>query len=196
MERQHQQYIDSLEEQEKQHQDSIEQLQQQFNDSMEQQQEYVIKLENTMKEKISTLEEGMIYIFLTCSRLCHAMFLHIEVYPFYSKMTIGCLFRWKRIFTVGRSVGRSGPLRDRSGPGRSVENVFLSKNSDLRDLNKTCACTTSAMKPSPTDLKREGYLASGVYDIRLVASNKIIKVYCDMTTDGGGWLVRWPHLLF
>ena len=114
MERQHQQYIDSMEEQEKQHEDSIEQLQQQFNDSMEQQQKYVIKLENTMKEKISTLEEGMIYIFLTGSRLFHAMFLHIEVYQFYSKMTIGCLFRWKRIFTVGRSVG---PVR--SGPGRS-----------------------------------------------------------------------------
>ena len=117
MERQHQQYIDSLEEQEKQHQDSVEQLQQQFNDSMEQQQEYVIKLENTMKEKISTLEEGMIYIFLTGSRLCHAMFLHIEVYPFYSKMTIGCLFRWKRIFTVGRSVGRA--VRPAPGPVRS-----------------------------------------------------------------------------
>ena len=50
----------SLEEQDKQHQDSIEQLQQQFNNSMEQQQEYVIKLENTMKEKISTLKQGMI----------------------------------------------------------------------------------------------------------------------------------------
>ena len=51
LEQQHQQYLDSLEEQEKQHQDSIEQLQQQFNGSMEQLQEYVIKLENTMKEK-------------------------------------------------------------------------------------------------------------------------------------------------
>ena len=65
LEWQHQQYLDSLEEQEKQHQDSIEQLQQQFNDSSKQQQEYVIKLENTMKENIATLEEGMIDIFLT-----------------------------------------------------------------------------------------------------------------------------------
>ena len=77
LERQHQHYVDSMEEQEKQHQDSIEQLQQQFNDSMEQHQEYVIKLENTMKEKISTLEEGMIYIFLTCSRLFNNMCFYI-----------------------------------------------------------------------------------------------------------------------
>ena len=51
----------SLHELEKHHEDSIEQLQQQFNDPMEQQQEYVIKLENTMKEKISIFEQGTIY---------------------------------------------------------------------------------------------------------------------------------------
>ena len=51
----------SLHQLEKHHEDSIEQLQQQFNDSVKQQQEYVIKLENTMKEKIFTLEQGMIY---------------------------------------------------------------------------------------------------------------------------------------
>ena len=76
---------------------------------------------------------------------------------------------------------------------------FAKKKIDLWDLNKTCACTTSATTVSPSatdcaDLKREGYSASGVYDIRLVAANKTIKVYCDMTTDGGGWLVRWSHL--
>ena len=60
---------DSLEEKEKQHQDSIEQLQQKFSDSLEQQQEYVIKLENTMKETISTLKQGMIYIFVIGNRL-------------------------------------------------------------------------------------------------------------------------------
>ena len=77
LEWQHQHHVDSMEKQDKQHQDSIEQLQQQFNDSLEQQQEYVIKVENTMKEKISTLEEGMIYIFFTGSRLFHAMCFYI-----------------------------------------------------------------------------------------------------------------------
>ena len=76
MERQHQQYLDSLEEQEKQHEDSIEQLQQQFNDSSEQQQKYVIKLEK-MKENISTLAQGMIYIFLIGSRLFHTICFYI-----------------------------------------------------------------------------------------------------------------------
>ena len=71
LERQNEQYVDSLEKQEKQHQTSIEQLQQQFNDSLEQQQDYVDKLKNTMKENISTLEHGMIYIFLIGSLLYH-----------------------------------------------------------------------------------------------------------------------------
>ena len=71
LERQNERYVDSLEKQEKQHQTSIEQLQQQFNDSLEQQQKYVIKLKNTMKENISTLEHGMIYIFLIGSLLYH-----------------------------------------------------------------------------------------------------------------------------
>ena len=37
----------------------------------------MIKLENTMKEKISKLEEGMIYIFLIGSRLLHIMCFYI-----------------------------------------------------------------------------------------------------------------------
>ena len=76
LERQHQQCLDSLEEQEKQHQDSIEQLQRQFNDSLEQQQEYVIMLENTMKEKISTLEQGMINIFLIGGRSLYIIYFY------------------------------------------------------------------------------------------------------------------------
>ncbi|KAI0238427.1 Ficolin-2, partial [Lamellibrachia satsuma] len=39
------------------------------------------------------------------------------------------------------------------------------------------------------DLRKAGYTASGIYDVHLVHANKTIKVYCDQTTDGGGWLV-------
>ena len=47
----------------------LEQQHQQYLHSLEEQREYVIELENTMKEKISTLEQGgVIYIFHTgCS---------------------------------------------------------------------------------------------------------------------------------
>ena len=71
LERQNERYVDSMEKQEKQHQTSIEQLQQQFNDSLVQQHKYVTKLKNTMKENISTLEHGMIYIFIIGSLLYH-----------------------------------------------------------------------------------------------------------------------------
>ncbi|KAI0212689.1 hypothetical protein LSAT2_002376 [Lamellibrachia satsuma] len=40
------------------------------------------------------------------------------------------------------------------------------------------------------ELLREGHTVSGVYNIYLHGARKYIKVFCDMTTDGGGWLMR------
>ena len=40
------------------------------------------------------------------------------------------------------------------------------------------------------DLLQKGYTDSGVYAIYLVEERKLVTVYCDMETDGGGWLVR------
>ena len=77
-----QQFNDSLEQQRKRYQKSLDQLEQEFNDSMEQHQEYVIMLENTMKENISTLEQGMIYIFLIASRLFDTIFFRSFIYFF------------------------------------------------------------------------------------------------------------------
>ena len=68
---------------------------------------------------------------------------------------------------------------------------FLSTTPELRELVK---CATACTTPTPSatdcaDLLAEGHSASGVYNIRLTPTNKTIKVYCDMRTDGGGWLV-------
>ena len=39
------------------------------------------------------------------------------------------------------------------------------------------------------DLLNDGNKASGVHDIYLDKATKHVQVYCDMETDGGGWLV-------
>ena len=38
------------------------------------------------------------------------------------------------------------------------------------------------------DVKKSGAQQSGVYDV--IIDGKITSVYCDMETDGGGWMVR------
>ena len=48
-----------------------------------------------------------------------------------------------------------------------------------------------------TDLLREGNTLSGVYSIHVPGTETVIPVYCDMETDGGGWLVNTqPYSLF
>ena len=42
------------------------------------------------------------------------------------------------------------------------------------------------------DWKREGFTTDGVYTITPAVATKI-EVYCDMTTDDGGWLVSTIH---
>ena len=39
------------------------------------------------------------------------------------------------------------------------------------------------------DVLQSGYNKSGMYAIYLVEERKFVSVYCDMETDGGGWLV-------
>ena len=40
------------------------------------------------------------------------------------------------------------------------------------------------------DILAEGVTKSGVYKIRPLNFNEPFEVYCDMDTDGGGWMVR------
>ena len=40
------------------------------------------------------------------------------------------------------------------------------------------------------DYKDAGYNESGVYHVKPLGMRFGFKVYCDMITDGGGWLVR------
>lgn len=43
-----------------------------------------------------------------------------------------------------------------------------------------------------TQIKKNGNVASGIYTIYVNSDRtKPMEVYCDMDTDGGGWVVRW-----
>ena len=45
------------------------------------------------------------------------------------------------------------------------------------------------------EIKDAGFTKSGVYHITPMGAYEGLDVYCDMETDGGGWLVRrdWPY---
>ena len=40
------------------------------------------------------------------------------------------------------------------------------------------------------DLLRDGHNVSGVYDVYLAKARKFVRVFCDMDSDNGGWMVR------
>ena len=45
------------------------------------------------------------------------------------------------------------------------------------------------------ELQKDGNAVSGVYEIYLDKAKKYVQVYCDMETDGGGWLVRKCYII-
>ena len=42
------------------------------------------------------------------------------------------------------------------------------------------------------DLLMDGNNVSGVYDVYLPKARKILRVFCDMESNDGGWMVRTP----
>ena len=74
---------------------------------------------------------------------------------------------------------------------------------DLYWRSDSCVVCSSfpvgLMYPFPMDctqLMKNGNLQSGIYTIYVNSDqSKAMEVFCDMDTDGGGWVVRGHHLL-
>ena len=46
------------------------------------------------------------------------------------------------------------------------------------------------------DIALAGFTSSGVYNITVPGRTNSVQVYCDLNTDGGGWLVSRNYLKF
>ncbi|KAI0218588.1 hypothetical protein LSAT2_029703 [Lamellibrachia satsuma] len=61
--------------------------------------------------------------------------------------------------------------------------------SSMKDNLTVCLTKQDLRAYDCADLLRQGYTASGVYTIYIHGPTDTMEVYCDMETDGGGWLV-------
>ena len=72
-----------------------------------------------------------------------------------------------------------------------VSCVLLAANSSAMDLFSGCSMLLSPFKDC-NDVRDNNFATSGVYRVNPLGSSEDFSVYCDLTTDGGGWLVSEP----
>ncbi|KAI0239925.1 Ryncolin-1 [Lamellibrachia satsuma] len=72
---------------------------------------------------------------------------------------------------------------------RAENEKIVSDNAYLRQELATIKAELKSQVYDCADLLKEGHTVSGVYNIYLNKAKRHIQVYCDMQTDGGGWLV-------
>ena len=65
----------------------------------------------------------------------------------------------------------------------------------LNLYNSISACNTYSTVTDCQDVQSVGFNDSGVYHVTPPGTFQGVDVYCDMVTDGGGWIVSLPIYL-
>jgi len=68
--------------------------------------------------------------------------------------------------------------------------ISVKHNWQVSSLFADCQCSTDSVPRDCADIQALGKTSSGVYTVYINDPPQPTQVYCDMKTDGGGWLVR------